>query len=157
MALTVYPTTDWDSYCSLIDAVQYCTEYNVHCESCKTKVPTDEEREVYLRIATQRILTVIDTSLVPTDALPDDLAMACALTAVHDCVYEISSAVNPNTGAISSEKVGDLEVRYTHGRNMSSAPIVGRNTDPFPAMAKTILANYGAVFTNLKQGKLEHS
>lgn len=101
MALTVYPTETYDSFISLVDALDVITKNSVHLASWTAL--TDAQQEVYLRIATSKILAVIDLSLLDgTDAC---LVKSCALMAIRDVVYAISSSVNPNTGLVSKEKV----------------------------------------------------
>ena len=138
MSLIIYPTEDYDSFVSILDADSYIQSYSV--QSLGWIALTDEQKEVYLRIATKRILDIVDIDLLFDTN--DCIARSCSLMAIHDLVYEISSSVNPNTGVVSKEKVGDLEVNYYHGNTQSR--VMGRNTNPFPSSVKTCLNDLGA-------------
>lgn len=152
MALTVYVdnNTDFDSFISLADADTYITETSIHSADWLALSTTD--REVYLRIACNRILSRIDETLLDGNAC---LAKANASMAIHDVVYKLSSDINPNTGLVTREKVGDLEVDYFHGGFRSSRQIKGIVTDPFPSEVKKCLSNYGFIYGC--QVTLEHS
>lgn len=140
MALIVYPTEGYDSFVDLIDANTTIAEYTLF--SPQWLALTDTVKETYLRIATDRILNKIDTSLLIVDPC---ISKSCSIMAAHDLVFEISSSINPNTGLITKEKVGDLEVTYTHGN--AQRQLKSRNTDPFPSTVKPCLSEYGAVFS----------
>jgi hypothetical protein len=65
-------------------------------------------------------------------------------------MYGLSSEVNPNTGLISKQKVGDLEETYFHGNPLSQ--VNSRNTNPFPSSVIKCLNTYGANVTSGKTG-----
>lgn len=153
MSLIIYPTTNYDSFISLTDADTVISENTLF--SSNWDLLSDANKEIYLRIATTRLLNVIDTSLLDgTDAC---LCKSCALMAVRDLVFEISTSVNPNTGLVSSEKVGDLQVTYYHGN--SNRQVSGKNMNPFPQEIALCLSNYGVELPvgSIYKAKLVHS
>lgn len=153
MALIVYPTTNYDSFISVSNANTVISN-NTLFDTQWTAL-TDTQKEVYLRIATTRILNIIDTTLLDgTDAC---LVNSTALMAVRDLVFEISSAINPNTGLVSKEKAGDVEVTYYHGN--ANRQVNGRNTNPYPNDIIPCLTSYGADIntTGIARATLVHS
>lgn len=153
MSLVIYPATDYDSFISVANADTVIAN-NTLFDSNWTALTTSQ-KEVYLRIATTRILNVVDTSLF--DGTDSCLVKSCALMAVRDLVFEISSSINPNTGLVSSEKVGDLQVTYYHGN--SNRQVSGKNMNPFPPEVVTCLNSYDAeIYTGgVGKAKLVHS
>ena len=149
MALIVIPIEDGDSFISLSDANDVITKNSI--QSADWLALDDSTKEVYLRIATQRILNTVSTDInnedgyydVATYSPPDScLPKVTALMAVHDLAYGLSSEINSNTGLVSKEKVGDLEVTYFHGNPLSQ--VSGRETNPFPNLVVPCLNSYGA-------------
>ena len=114
--LVVYPSVDFDSFIYLDDANKFIAKNSVFNKQW-TEL-SDENKEVFLRIATKRILDVIDTNLLTGDT---DICLvnATASMAVRDLVFNISSGVNDNKGAIIKEKVEGIEVQYYHGNRTS--------------------------------------
>jgi hypothetical protein len=159
MSLTIYPTTDADSFISLADADIVITNNSI--QSATWLALSEAEREVYLRIATTRIFNVVSTDTSNEDGYLDSstyvasescLPKATALMAVHDLVYGLSSEINPNTGLVSKEKVGDIEVNYFHGYIDKQAN--GRKTNPYPGSIIPCLNYYGA---NIQLSKLRQA
>ena len=149
MALIIYPTTDYDSFISVVDADTIITNNSV--QSVTWLALTEAEKEVYLRIATTRILNAVSTDTTNSDGYLDEtvyvavdscLPKSCALMAVHDLVYGLSSEINPNTGLVTKEKVGDLEVQYAHG--FPNKRVSGRVSNPYPSSVRPCLESYGA-------------
>ena len=141
MALVIYPTEDYDSLISEADATDWINKNSVNASLWLAK--TTEEKEVYLRIATTRILDVValdDTYDQVTSCLPS----VCANMAIYDIAFNISTNINNNEGLITREKVGDLEVEYQHNRNTNKK---GIKTSPYPKEVKTCLSSYGAIFS----------
>jgi len=148
MALIVAPDTAWDSFISVQDAESIIIKNSVH--SSKWLSLQDSEKEVYLRIATSRILSVISTDSTSPDGYFNEsdydasfscLPNASAFMAIHDITYELSSSINPNVGLITKEKIGDIEVAYKQSKGK------GIVTSPFPSRVAKCLESYGA--TNL--------
>ena len=149
MSLIIYPTTDYDSFITVADADITITANSV--QSATWLALTEVEKEVYLRIATQRIFNVVSTDTTNVDGYLDEsvyiaadscLPKSCALIAIHDLVYGLSSEINPNTGLITKEKVGDLEVNYSHG--FPTKRVSGRVSNPYPSNVRLCLTSYGA-------------
>lgn len=163
MALVIYPTTDYDSFVSIADANTIIEEYSLHNDLWSAL--SDAEKEVYLRVGTDRIFSVIstdDTDEAYLDSTVYDATTSClpksnALMAIHDVVYGLSTSINPNKGLITKEKVGDLEVNYFQG--YSKNPKSGIVTNPFPNIVKSCLETYGATFnlSGLTKASVENS
>ncbi len=164
--LTLYPNIGADSFISLDDATIIITANSL--QSSQWIALTDANKEVYLRIAYTNIvnnisydITNIDGYLDPLTyiALDSCLPKSQAMMAIHDVVYQISSEINPNTGLISKEKVGDLEVTYVHGANTSSKQLSSKNKNMFPQSVVKCLTSYGANISSngFTQATLERS
>lgn len=163
MALVIYPTADYDSFISVTDATGFISQYSIHYETWNNI--TTLEKEIYLRIATDRIFNAISTDtsdeayLDSTTYVAEDscLPKVCALMAIHDLIYEISASINPNDGLISKEKVGDLEVSYFHGNG--KYPKGARVKNPYPSETFKCLEGYGAQFSvfGVIRAKVENS
>lgn len=138
--LKVYPEVGYDSFVSLTDANAVIENNSVH--SAQWIALTDDMKEVYLRIATGRILGVIDADQLGN--FDYCLAKSTSLMAIKDLAYGISAEVNPNTGLVSREKVGDIEVSYFHGTNVGR--VNGLDKNPFPVEVYDCLNSYGADF-----------
>jgi hypothetical protein len=140
MALIIYPNDGYDSFISLADAdALIASRYPL---ASKWVELTDSEREVYLRLHCNTILTTIDKALLPETA--GCLAKANGIMAYNDVIYDISITVDRNNGLITKEKVGDVEVNYQQYRSNLSKKSV------FNVEVKQCLGKYGAVFSNLQ-------
>lgn len=137
--LIVYPDDKYDSFVSLDEANDYIFKNSVFNEQWDTIA--DDKKEIYLRIATKRILSVIDKDYLGTN--DECLINSCSLMAVRDLVFNISSGVNENTGLITKEKVDSLEVTYYHGKITGRAN--GLDKNPFFGV-EDCLKEYGAIF-----------
>jgi len=158
MALILYPVESYDSFISLIDADAVIAKYSVN--SSKWLELDEVVKEVYLRIATDRIINAVSTDttneygyLDSTTYTAEDscLPKACALIAMNDLDFLISQEVNPNTGLVQKEKVGDIERTFFHG--YPQRHITGLNKNPFPSSVTKCLNSYGASLntSSLKQ------
>ena len=147
--MIIYPDENYDSFISLAEADTIITENVIQYEEwLALPIAT---REIYLRIATTLILNVTkDLSIETYVAAQSCLPKACALVAAHNFVYGLSSEVNPNTGLVSKEKAGDLEVSYFHGNPTSQAK--SRVTNPFPITVTACLNSYGAQLSGASAG-----
>lgn len=147
MALIIYPAENYDSLISVADATLFISKYSVH-SSLWTALSV-EQQEIYLRIATERIFNVISTNseddlyldVLTYGQTSSCLPKAACTMAMHDIVHSISSSINPNTGLITKEKIGDLEINYSH-----SYAKLGIERNPFPVSVRSCLALYGAEF-----------
>jgi predicted transcriptional regulator len=141
MALVVYPTIDYDSLVSLADANTIIDKYSVNASIWNALDDTTKEK--YLRIATDRVLSVIDITLLDGS---ECIKKAVSLIANKDVSFGISSDINPNLGTITKEKVGDLEVEYKQTNGAK-----GKDRNPFPVSTYACLNNYGA---NIQSGRV---
>jgi len=166
MALIIYPSDGADSFISLADATTVITENSL--QASQWTALTDANKEIYLRIAYTNITNAISYDLEDLngflDPLTYDAEYSClpksqAIMAINDIVYQISAEINPSTGLISKEKVGDLEVTYFHGANTSSKQLSSKNKNPFPSSVVKCLTAYGATISTsgFTQSKLERS
>jgi len=166
MALTIYPALGADSFISLADATTTITANSL--QSSQWIALTDANKEVYLRIAYINIVNNISYDITSLSGYLDPLTYVAlysclpksqAMMAIHDVVYQISSEINPNTGLISKEKVGDLEVTYVHGANTSSKQLSSKNKYIFPSSIIKCITSYGAKISSngFLQATLERS
>jgi len=138
MALTVYPTTDYDTFIGLDDANTLITSR--YPLASKWAVLTDEEKEVYLRLHCNTILNTIDQSLLP--ATSECLAESNAIMAFNDVINEISITLDRNNGLVTKEKVGDVEINYKQYRSNLNKPSI------YNLEIKNCLSKYGAKFSS---------
>jgi hypothetical protein len=166
MALTIYPDDNADSFISLLDATDIITKNSL--QAAQWIALDNATKEVYLRIAFTRIMGTISTdpnsdigflNKDTYESIESCLPKTNAIMAVHDLVYGLSSEINPNTGLVTKEKVGDIEITYTHGANTSSKQLFSRETNPFPDSLLQCLRRYGSsiAFNGLMQARLVHS
>lgn len=166
MALIIYPEDGYDSFISEPDAELIIQDNSLQYQQW-LDLP-NLVRDIYLRIATTAILNAVSTDSenpngyldkASYDASSSCLPRVCALVAMHDLVYQISSEINPNTGLITKEKVGDIEVAYTHGASASSRQLSSKNKDVFPKYVKSCLSSYGVTVSasGFHQVQLERS
>jgi len=164
MALIIYPTVGADSFISVADADVVIANNSLQSEQWIAL--TEPIKEVYLRIAFTRIMQAIahtDEGEGYLDEATYDPLISClpdanALMAIHDLSYGLSSDINPNTGLISKEKVGSLEVTYFHGNPMHQ--VSSRKTSYYPSSVVPCINGYGGNVTsanNLMQMTLGHS
>ena len=146
MSLIIIPDTNGDSFISVNDANDIITKNSVHFADWQAL--TDNTKEIYLRIATTRILDVVSDEyfdLASYNVSDSCLPQVTALMGIHDVAYGISKDINPNLGVVTKEKVGDLEIDYYHG---NASKMTGKNRSPFPSNVIKCLESYGA--TNLQ-------
>ena len=155
MALIIYPTPQSDSLISLAEADVIIANNCVN--SAKWVALADPIKEVYLRIAFTTLMSNVVMVGASYDPLTSCLPKVNALMAMHDLDYGLSSEINPNTGLISAERVGDIEVKYYHGNSMSRQK--NRVTSPYPAsVVQCVLDNGGVINrSGINQMKLGHS
>lgn len=151
MALTIYPNTGYDSFISEEDATVIISANSVNADTwLALSVP---QREVYLRISTDRILNVV--SFDPTNidgyldittyvAAESTLPKACALMAIHDVVYSISAEATTQTGLVSREVVDEIEVHYYHDGKTALKGMSEQDAFPFPVIVRPYVNSYGA-------------
>ena len=128
MALTIYPTEDWNSFCSVLDANAIMS---AQIDSTAWTALTEAQKEAYLKQAT----LLIRLRIQPPDTLEDDLKLATAMLAN----YSIGKEVTANDGNDNVKRIkidGALEKEYF--TKASS------NTE-FPYLVSQLLSQYGLV------------
>lgn len=164
MSLTILPTENGDSFISILDADEVISRNSLQYSNWLDL--SDLNKEIYLRIATTRILNVVSFDINSTSgylnlaeyiSIDSCLPKAAALMAIHDLAYGLSSEINPNTGLVSKEKVGDIEVNYFHG--YIDKQVKGRITNPYPSSVVPCLNSYGSNISSssIKQALLVRS
>ena len=137
MALVIYPTEDYDSFITLVDAVTVAETLTVNA-SAWTGL-TDAEQEIYLRIALRRIEDGVDQDEDPyPDPMPTCVGEAQALMAIQDVVYGISANTQAETGSVKKHKVSSLEIEY-----YDSTLGATRMVSVIPEMARPCLEELG--------------
>ena len=142
MALVIYPTVDYDSFITVVDATTTISEYTLH--SAIWLALTIAEQEVYLRIAARNIIDHIDQELTPfPDVMPSCVGEAQALMAVQDVVYGFSAQDTVDeSGSIKKEKVASLEIEYYDTKSKTA-----KRVSVVPDMAMLCLEDIGYVLT----------
>jgi len=140
MALVLPPDLAYDSFVSVVDATGYINA--VTLDGATWAALDDANKEIYLRIATRRIEDGIEEAIDATD-LPECLAEATSLIAVHDLVNGISagSVTASDVGAIKKEQVGSIVQEYYDTKSATSS-----YTNLVPALARPCLEDMGYVF-----------
>jgi hypothetical protein len=138
MSLTIYPTENYDSFVSIVDADKFISNYSTH--SSLWLALTDSEKEIYLRIAKDDIELKVDTSLY-SDTTVMCLPKSQSLMSIHNLAYSIDSEINKNLGRVTREKIDTIEIEYSHIDNKSYI-----NTSKYPRGVKPCLRVLGAIF-----------
>jgi hypothetical protein len=150
MALIVYPTPNYDSYISVVDADDVIKTLTVW--DTQWTVLTTDQKETYLRIAFRHInqYTEIDIDSSNYDAC---LAEAQAIIAANDVANSISAGASDQvTGAIKKQKVGQVE------REFYDTTKTQRTTTMVPDIARPCLEKFGYTKqTNMLQTLLGRS
>lgn len=138
MALVIYPSTDYDSFISVVDATTSINTMTVFASQWDDI--SNAEKEIYLRIACRRIEDGIDQIINPyPDPMPSCAGEAQALMAVQDLVYGISAGTSTTcTGSIKKQKVGSLEVEYFDTKSKQTKMI-----SIIPQLARVCLESLG--------------
>lgn len=129
MALTVYPTTDYDTFCSLADAETLIANNVPATYHESWDLLTDDDKEVQLRQSS--ILIKNKVSILPT-TLEDDLKLACALLA------------NSSVGTNMSDDDGKSDIKVKEIVDVVKTEYWGRKKDSntMPDMVIMLLAQY---------------
>lgn len=129
MALTVYPTTDYDTFCSLADAETIVSDNIPSAQHTSWDDLTDENKEVELRQAT--ILIKNKVTVPPT--LENDLKLACVYLA-NSSVGTVMTDNDGTTGNVKTKDiVGVVRTEY-FGRS--------EDNDSFPNIVNLLLSQY---------------
>ena len=129
MALTIYPTTDYDSFCSLADADTLITANVPAAQHAAWDLLADPNKEVQLRQATILIKNKINLP----GTLEDDLKLACALLANSSTGEDLTDS-DGKTGNVKSKEIVDVVKTEYFGRSKSN--------DEFPNMVNLLLSQY---------------
>ncbi len=129
MALTIYPDTGYDSFCSLADADALITANVPAAQHTLWDDLTDPNKEVELRQATLLIKNKIDLP----GTLEDDLKLACALLANSSTVTDMTDA-DGKTGNIKVKEIVDVVKTEYFGKS--------KGNDEFPNMVNLLLSQY---------------
>jgi len=129
MALIIYPTTDYDSFCSLADADTLITANVPAAQHILWDALDDADKEVELRQATLLIKNKIDLP----GMLEDDLKLACALLANSSTGTDMADS-DGKTGNVKSKEIVDVVKTEYFGRSKSN--------DEFPNMVNLLLSQY---------------
>lgn len=129
MALIIYPTTDWDSYVSVLNADTMLTNYLF--DSTAWLALTSAKKEILLRQASMLISAhITDPEEVET---PEDIVLATAYLADYGRTTNL--LVDSQSGNIKRLKIeGAIEKEYF---------AKGSQSNSFPSIVKTLLVPYG--------------
>ena len=127
MALVIYPTTDYDTFCSLADAETIILN-QIPYEQRKDKwsaiaditddLTADEQKEVLLRQATLLIKQEIGTVGLP-ETLENDLKVATAFLANHSISVDMQN--EDGSGNIQEKRIeGVVTTKYFNPREDNS-------------------------------------
>ena len=105
MALTIYPTTSYDSFCSLDDSNTIIAGYIP--DTAQWDALTDAQKEVYLRQSS--LIIEEKVSQLPT-TLEENLKKATAILANHS--IGLNMVDDSDSNKIKKKKVKDIEVEY---------------------------------------------
>ncbi|RLA73557.1 MAG: hypothetical protein DRG30_06165 [Epsilonproteobacteria bacterium] len=142
MALVIYPDVGYDSFVTLIEAEEYISSLTLY--GSMWGAISDDEKEIYLRIALRVILDGIDLDTYPlSDPIDTCAGEAQSLIAINDLVNEISITAEDTSGAIRRNKVGSIEQEFF-------APKFGKKSKAIiPKMAKSCLESINYNTTSL--------
>lgn len=129
MALIVYPTTGYDTYCALADADTLITNNVPTANRAAWDALADADKEIELRQATLLIKNRVST--LPS-TLESDLQLACALLANNSVGVNMSNDDGKSDVKVK-EIVGVVKTEY-FGR--------GGSSNAFPDMVVMLLAQY---------------
>lgn len=116
MALIIYPTDSYDSFCSVADADTIITNNVPESETWLALDPA--KKEVYLRQATE---TVKGSVLCLPDTLEDDLKKATVYTANYSITTP--TAVDSGKGNIKKKTIVDVvETEYFYATKANELP-----------------------------------
>ncbi len=153
--LTIFPTADYDSFVTVIDATGYIDRLTMHGPAWSALAESDQE--VYLRIACRNIEDGINLTLFPLpDPAPLCLGESQSLMAVQDVVYGFSASTTTGNSQVKKQKVSTLEIEYFENSSGTT-----EQADLVPSMALPCLLDLGytspSSLINMKQTTLGRS
>ena len=132
MALIIYPTTDWDSFCDVADADLILANNVPSSQLTAWNALTTTDKEIYLRQAT----LLISNKITIPSTLESNLQKACAYLAW----YSVGKDLTNNDG-----KTGNVKVKEIVGVVKTEYFSQGKDSNSFPEIVDLLLKDYGAV------------
>ena len=127
--LIVYPNTDYDTFCSLIDADALILANVPEAQHLLWDALTDLNKEVHLRQAT----ILIKNKIQLPGTLEDDLKLACAYLANSSVGEDITDG-DGSTGNVKVKEIVGVVKTEWFGRSKSN--------DEFPNLVNLLLSQY---------------
>ena len=134
MALTVYPTDDYDSFSSLADAETIISENIPSAQHASWDDLSDSDKEVLLRQST----IIIRNKITLPSTLESDLQFAC--------VYLANSSVG--VGMTDSDGKGDIKIKEITGVVKTEWFTARKDSNSLPDIVVTLLAQYKVTSTS---------
>lgn len=128
MALTLYPLTDYDTFCSLVDAEAIIAANIPAAQHSAWDALPDAEKEVQLRQAT----LLIKNKITLPDLLESELSMATAYLANSSVGVDMTNEDGSND-IKSKEIVGVIKTEFFGGK---------KDSNSMPDMVMLLLAKY---------------
>ena len=137
--LILYPDINADSFVTVAEADIIISELTL--QSTAWLALTEDDREIYLRIAYRNILSGVDQTINPIpDPVTDCYGEAQSLMASHDVTYGISASTTVSNSQVKKQKIASLEIEYFEVDGVVKA------TSVVPDLAKPCLEEIGWVF-----------
>jgi len=131
MALTIYPTDEYDSFCSLADAETLIAANIPSAQHTLWDALADSDKEILLRQSTILIKNSV-TTLPAT--LEDDLKLACAYLANNSVGITMTD---------SNGKEGNVKVKEIVDVVKTEYFSAGKSNNSFPTIVNSLLSQYG--------------
>jgi len=135
MSLIIFPTTDWDSFLSVLECTAMSDSYIASNKFAS--LADDVAKEIILR------QTALQISQCPNIVLPDDITKSLQMAQMYLVEQALTTdmiSYDANDRAVTSESVDTLAVTYDADKK-------GGNDD-FSPMVSSFLRQYGCNNTN---------
>ena len=129
MALTIYPTDNYDAFISIVDCDTYLTSNIIGSQRILYDALIDSDKEIYIRQAT----TLIGQRITLPDTLEDDLKAATAYLVNYSVGLDMTNA-NKSSNVKVKNIVGVISTEYFASGAASNA---------FPDIVTSFLSTYG--------------
>ena len=137
MALVIYPTDDYTSFCSIADADTLLTANLPATQHATWDDLSDANKEIYLRQAT----ILIKPRITLPSTLEDDLELACAYLANYSIAIDMTNSDGKdNLQELGIDKGTIKKVWFSKGAASNS----------FPNIVQVLLGQYGYSASSLK-------
>ena len=130
MALIIYPTTNYDTFCLLADAETILLNNIPLAQRTSWDALADADKEILLRQST----LLIETRIVKPSTLESNLQKACAFLANYSVNQDMTNS-DGKTGNIKVKEI--VDVVKTEYFNAS------KDSDSFPSIVSALLKGYG--------------